>query len=252
MALALEREWTKGEILEAYLNLAPFRGELAGLDAAARGLFGKAPAGLDARESALLVALLRGTERAGGDGRAARVHGRGTGVAGRALRRDPHAGAGRAFGRLPAAAALEPRAAPRGEAARGSPASASRRRSMRTCSGRRSRCCATAGRARRPRRRGRRAGRPRQRQRRRARLGRQQRRAVERAEVDGVRAPRQAGSTLKPFLYALASTRACSPPPRCSTTARSRSRPRAALYAPQNYDRDFRGPVACARRSAAR
>ena len=59
-ALALERTWTKREILEAYLNLASYRGELRGLDAAAHALFGKAPAGLDAREAAILVALLRG------------------------------------------------------------------------------------------------------------------------------------------------------------------------------------------------
>jgi penicillin-binding protein 1C len=59
-ALALERTWTKPQILEAYLNLASYRGELKGLDAAAQGLFGKAPAGLDAREAAILVALLRG------------------------------------------------------------------------------------------------------------------------------------------------------------------------------------------------
>jgi penicillin-binding protein 1C len=59
-ALALERTWTKPQILEAYLNLASYRGELKGLDAAAHGLFGKAPAGLDAREAAILVALLRG------------------------------------------------------------------------------------------------------------------------------------------------------------------------------------------------
>jgi penicillin-binding protein 1C len=61
MALALERQWSKQQILEAYLNLASYRGELKGLGAAARGLFGKSPAGLDAREAALLVALLRGT-----------------------------------------------------------------------------------------------------------------------------------------------------------------------------------------------
>lgn len=59
-ALVLERTWTKPQILEAYLNLASYRGELRGLDAAAHGLFGKAPAGLDAREAAILVALLRG------------------------------------------------------------------------------------------------------------------------------------------------------------------------------------------------
>jgi len=58
-ALALERTWTKPQILEAYLNLAAYRGELTGLAAAARGLFGKAPNGIDAREAAILVALLR-------------------------------------------------------------------------------------------------------------------------------------------------------------------------------------------------
>jgi penicillin-binding protein 1C len=59
-ALALERSWTKAQILEAYLNLASYRGELVGLDAAAHGLFGKTPAGIDAREAAILIALLRG------------------------------------------------------------------------------------------------------------------------------------------------------------------------------------------------
>ncbi len=61
MALQLERQWSKAEILEAYLNLAPYRGELSGLAAAAYGLFGKSPSGLDGAEAALLVALLRGT-----------------------------------------------------------------------------------------------------------------------------------------------------------------------------------------------
>ncbi len=59
-ALALERTWSKAQIIEAYLNVTSYRGELTGIDAAARGLFGKAPAGLDAREAAILVALLRG------------------------------------------------------------------------------------------------------------------------------------------------------------------------------------------------
>ncbi len=58
-ALALERTWTKAQVLEAYLNLASYRGELTGLDAAVRGLFGKTPGGIDAREAAILVALLR-------------------------------------------------------------------------------------------------------------------------------------------------------------------------------------------------
>jgi penicillin-binding protein 1C len=58
-ALRLEQHWKKDEILEAYLNLAGFRGELVGVAAMSRGLFGKWPAGLDERESALAAALLR-------------------------------------------------------------------------------------------------------------------------------------------------------------------------------------------------
>ena len=59
VALWLEQRWKKDEILEAYLNLAGFRGEMLGVAAMSRGLFGKWPDGLDERESALAVALLR-------------------------------------------------------------------------------------------------------------------------------------------------------------------------------------------------
>ncbi len=58
-AWALEHRWSKGEILEAYLNLAPFRGETQGVGAAALALFGKTPDKLDRREAAILTALLR-------------------------------------------------------------------------------------------------------------------------------------------------------------------------------------------------
>ncbi|WP_211946232.1 penicillin-binding protein 1C [Cupriavidus yeoncheonensis] len=58
-AASLERSWGKDQILEAYLNLVPFRGELVGLSAMSQALFGKFPEGLDARESALAVALVR-------------------------------------------------------------------------------------------------------------------------------------------------------------------------------------------------
>lgn len=58
-ARQLENEWSKAQILEAYLNRVPLRGELVGIPAAARLLFDKSPAALDARESALLAALLR-------------------------------------------------------------------------------------------------------------------------------------------------------------------------------------------------
>lgn len=58
-ALQLESSWSKRQILEAYLNLAPFRGELQGVAAMSQQLFGKWPHGLDQRESALAAALLR-------------------------------------------------------------------------------------------------------------------------------------------------------------------------------------------------
>lgn len=58
-AAQLEREWRKDQILEAYLNLVPFRGELVGIDALSRTLFAKAPHGLDTRESAIAAALVR-------------------------------------------------------------------------------------------------------------------------------------------------------------------------------------------------
>ncbi len=58
-ALWLERGWRKDQILEAYLNLVPFRGETVGLSALSYSLFGKAPSGLDERESAVAAALIR-------------------------------------------------------------------------------------------------------------------------------------------------------------------------------------------------
>lgn len=58
-ALRLERNWSKGQIVEAYLNLVAFRGELQGVAALSRELFGKWPDGLDEQESALAAALLR-------------------------------------------------------------------------------------------------------------------------------------------------------------------------------------------------
>jgi penicillin-binding protein 1C len=58
-AQVLERGWRKDQILEAYLNLVPFRGEIVGIDALARTLFGKAAHGLDEREAAIAAALVR-------------------------------------------------------------------------------------------------------------------------------------------------------------------------------------------------
>jgi len=58
-ARELEQGWRKDQILEAYLNLVPFRGEMVGIDALSRTLFDKAAHGLDARESAVAAALVR-------------------------------------------------------------------------------------------------------------------------------------------------------------------------------------------------
>ncbi|RSZ57282.1 penicillin-binding protein 1C [Massilia atriviolacea] len=59
VARELEAGWSKAQIMEAYLNLVPFRGELQGIGAASQGLFGKAPSGLNQAESAILASLLR-------------------------------------------------------------------------------------------------------------------------------------------------------------------------------------------------
>ncbi|MBF0609247.1 MAG: penicillin-binding protein 1C [Magnetococcales bacterium] len=57
-ALELENSWSKPQILEAYLNLVTFRGELRGIDAASRALFDKSPGGLNEIESLLLATLI--------------------------------------------------------------------------------------------------------------------------------------------------------------------------------------------------
>ena len=58
-AQELEHSWTKDQILEAYLNLVAFRGELDGITAGSRGIFDKDPGGLDEMESAILASLIR-------------------------------------------------------------------------------------------------------------------------------------------------------------------------------------------------
>jgi len=243
MALALERHWSKGEILEAYLNLVPYRGELRGLDAAARGLFGKVPAGLDAREAAVLVALLRGTNAP-----ARVVAERACGVAAHASPAVPCAEI-----RAVAAAALAGgyRLAPRWNLA---PHLAAK---LLTRPGEHLATTLDAGLQRHA------IGVLRD------QLAELSGHGVEdgaivvldnasgdvlayvgssgersgAARVDGVAAPRQAGSTLKPFLYALAldarlltAASLVEDSPLVIATARG-------IYAPQNYDREFHGLV---------
>ena len=57
VALALERRLTKDQILQLYLHLAPYGGNLEGVRAASLSYFGKEPRRLTPAEAALLVAI---------------------------------------------------------------------------------------------------------------------------------------------------------------------------------------------------
>src|SRR5207237_9664247 len=63
------------------------------------------------------------------------------------------------------------------------------------------------------------------------------------AQVDGASAPRQAGSTLKPFLYGLAIERRLLTAASVLDDAPVDLDTANGLYIPPNYDRRFRGPV---------
>jgi penicillin-binding protein 1C len=62
VALALERRLTKDQILQLYLHLAPFGGNLEGVRAASISYFGKEPWRLTPAEAALLVAIPQSPE----------------------------------------------------------------------------------------------------------------------------------------------------------------------------------------------
>ncbi len=62
VALALERRLTKEQILQLYLHLAPFGGNLEGVRAASISYFGKEPLRLTPAEAALLVAIPQSPE----------------------------------------------------------------------------------------------------------------------------------------------------------------------------------------------
>ncbi|KPF67664.1 penicillin-binding protein 1C [Bosea sp. AAP35] len=61
-AIEIERRFTKTEILDLYLTLAPFGGNLEGVRAASFAYFGKEPKRLSTAEAALLVALPQSPE----------------------------------------------------------------------------------------------------------------------------------------------------------------------------------------------
>ena len=243
-ALRLERSWSKDQILEAYLNLVPFRGELEGVAAMSRGLFGKWPEGLDEQEAALAAALLR-APNARSDAVARRACGLLREMQREALCRDIDAVAAVALGSVLHRPDQTPQLAPHLAV------------KLLTQPGRRVRSTLDAGLQRF-------AG-----ETLRSHLGALARRNAEdgavlvadnatgeilawvgssgdlsdAAEVDGVTALRQAGSTLKPFLYGLAFERR-------DLTAASliEDAPLAlatgnGLYAPQNYEPDYRGWV---------
>ena len=60
-ALRIERAYTKDQILENYLNSAPFLYNVVGIEMAARTYYDKSAADLDVLESATLMGMLKGT-----------------------------------------------------------------------------------------------------------------------------------------------------------------------------------------------
>ncbi|ODU60696.1 MAG: penicillin-binding protein 1C [Comamonadaceae bacterium SCN 68-20] len=258
-AQVLDRRWRKDQILEAYLNLVPFRGEVVGIDALARTLFGKAPHGLDEREAAVAAALVRAP-----NARPALVAQRACGVL-RAMR--PNAGSAAASAECDAldlftTAALQRRAwaasegmAPhfarqfmaqqRARRAPGQPLPATLRSSLRAPLQRMAQQTLAQH------------------------LRELRGRNVEdgavvvldnasgevlawvgssgelsqAAEVDGVLARRQPGSTLKPFLYAQAIAQRRLTAASLVHDAPAQIATASGLYIPQNYDRQFKGWV---------
>ena len=258
-AQVLDRRWRKDQILEAYLNLVPFRGEVVGIDALARTLFGKAPHGLDEREAAVAAALVRAP-----NARPALVAQRACGVL-RAMR--PNAGSAAASAECDAldlftTAALQRRAwaasegmAPhfarqfmaqqRARRAPGQPLPATLRSSLRAPLQRMAQQTLAQH------------------------LRELRGRNVEdgavvvldnasgevlawvgssgelsqAAEVDGVLARRQPGSTLKPFLYAQAIAQRRLTAASLVHDSPAQIATASGLYIPQNYDRQFKGWV---------
>lgn len=244
-ARELEAQWRKTQILEAYLNRVPLRGELVGVAAAAQQLFGKHASGLDTLESALLAAMVRAPnadartlqrracellrqQQLGCEGLATRAE--------QALLRKP----GPVLGE-----ALAPHYARRAAAA----AAAGAKQLPSTIDARVQRVALHALRRQLAELRGRnvedgavlvldnRSGEVL------AWVGSAGAGASSAAEVDAVLARRQPGSTLKPFVYALALQQRLITPASLLDDAPLSLQAAGSLYQPQNYDRGFRGPV---------
>jgi penicillin-binding protein 1C len=241
-ASRLEAGWTKSEILEAYLNSVGFRGELVGIAALSATLFGKHASGLDAQEAAIAVALVRGPN-ASADVVAQRACGvlqlqQQTCVGVTALTATAFARPGG----MPLGEQLAPHFARQVVKADGTPVQRS------TLDAGLQRVAIAALRR---------------------QLGELTDRNVEdgavvvldnasgevrawvgssgdlsgAAQVDGVLARRQPGSTLKPFVYELAFERRLITPASLIDDAPAQIATSNGLYLPQNYDHDFKGWV---------
>jgi penicillin-binding protein 1C len=244
-ATRIEAAWKKSEILEAYLNSVPFRGEVVGIAALSQTLFGKQPSGLDADEAAIAAALVRGpnakpavvAQRACSVLRARQLGCDGViGLTETALARPggmplgeqlaPH------FARQFVRAEFGARAATQGsslDAGVQRVAIAALRRQLGELAGRNvedgavvvldnrsGEVLAWVGSS------GSLSG---------------------AAQVDGVLARRQPGSTLKPFVYALAFEKRLITPASLIDDSPAQIATTSGLYLPQNYDRAFKGWV---------
>lgn len=241
-ASKLEASWKKSEILEAYLNSVGFRGELVGIDALSATLFGKHASGLDAQEAAIAVALVRGpnasaelvAQRACGVLQLQQMTCSGvTALAATALVRK---------GGMPLGEQLAPHFARQVVKGEGAPvqrstldagvqrvAIAALRRQLGELSGRNVEDGAVivldnaSGEVR-------------------AWVGSSGDLSGA-AQVDGVLARRQPGSTLKPFVYELAFERKLITPASLIDDSPAQLATTNGLYLPQNYDHDFKGWV---------
>jgi penicillin-binding protein 1C len=241
-ATRLEKTWKKTEILEAYLNSVPYRGEIVGIDALAQTLFGKHPSGLDAHEAAIAAALVRAP-----NAKPAEVGERACGVL--QLQQLDCAGVMALAetslarrGAMPLGEQLAPHFArqmldPAGAPVQASPLDArlqrfavtQLRRHLAELAGRnvedgavvvldnaRGEVLAWVGSS---------GG------------------LSSAAQVDGVLARRQPGSTLKPFVYALAFERRLITPATLIDDSPAQIATGAGLYLPQNYDHGWKGFV---------
>ncbi|MFO0523789.1 MAG: penicillin-binding protein 1C [bacterium] len=248
-ALALGLHWRRDQVMEAYLNRVSFRGELQGIEAAAQGLFGKSPSALDEAESWLMAALIArpGARPASVAARACRLA-RSAGGAGDACTRFEALAIARLSG-APSIAlpeALAPHAARlmfavADNAAGQPPLRASLDRDLQrfALEALRAQLEAIAGRNVRD---GavlvvdNRSGEVL------AHVGNAGTRSSARF-VDGVSAPRQAGSTLKPFLYQMAIERRLLTAASLVDDSPVDLVAPNGLYVPKNYDRQFAGWV---------